>query len=475
MTVWSERLLVAALAWGALAFGAVYPWAYWPLAVVCAAVGIHAIVVTKAWSDARTRTLALALGAVAAAIAVQLVALPRWALERLSPGVESFLREYQVFYLPASVHPLSIAPSQTTVALALFFAFGVLLVGLTRAIRYMSVEWLLNQIMGLGVALALVGILQKIVINPDHPALYGFWRPLQVSNPFGPFINRNHFAGWMVMALPVVAGFSCAVFVRTHRPGSPGWAPWLRWLTTVEASRFVLIAFSALFMGMALVLTGSRSGMASVAVATLAFAYLAMRRVHTRAARVMVIGYVTLILGGAVVWAGTDVTVGRFRVAGDDAPGRLLAWTDTRHIISDFPVFGTGIGTYGNAMLVYQSFGRPTMYLQAHNDYLQLVAEGGALVAVPAVLAGILIVVTIRRRLLQAADHPAGYWIRVGAVAGLLGIAAQSAVEFSLQMPGNRVLFVTLLALALHRAPDVSRQARKSSARQPSERHAHRV
>jgi hypothetical protein len=43
--------------------------------------------------------------------------------------------------------------------------------------------------------------------------------------------------------------------------------------------------------------------------------------------------------------------------------------------------------------------------------------------------------------------------VRIGAVAGLIGILSQSLVEFSLQMPGNTLLFVVLLAIALHRPP----------------------
>ena len=45
------------------------------------------------------------------------------------------------------------------------------------------------------------------------------------------------------------------------------------------------------------------------------------------------------------------------------------------------------------------------------------------------------------------------YWMRVGATTGLLAIALQSLVEFSLQMPGNAVFCVVLLAMALHVPP----------------------
>jgi hypothetical protein len=49
------------------------------------------------------------------------------------------------------------------------------------------------------------------------------------------------------------------------------------------------------------------------------------------------------------------------------------------------------------------------------------------------------------------ASEGSAYWIRLGAVAGLLAVGVQSGVEFSLQIPGNAALFTTLCALALHR------------------------
>jgi O-antigen ligase len=165
----------------------------------------------------------------------------------------------------------------------------------------------------------------------------------------------------------------------------------------------------------------------------------------------MAAAYLGVLLVSAVTWAGVDRTVDRFGRASSDAGGRLDAWSDTVEIIRDFPAFGSGVGTYGQAMLLYQTGGRDVMYAHAHNDYLQIVAEGGLLVTLPVLVALGGVVVVVRRRLSSGDDDPLTYWVRVGAVAGLAGIAAQSVVEFSLQMPGNRVMFVLLLALAMHR------------------------
>ena len=46
---------------------------------------------------------------------------------------------------------------------------------------------------------------------------------------FGPFINRNHFAGWMVMALPIVVGYSCGVVGSLRLPQRRGVSDWLHW------------------------------------------------------------------------------------------------------------------------------------------------------------------------------------------------------------------------------------------------------
>ena len=465
MTASSERLLIATLAWGAFAFGAVYPWAYWPLAAVGAGLGVHMIQRTRGLRDPRVRTLGLALAAIALAIAAQMISLPYSLVQQLSPALDRFFHEYALSYHPASLHSLSLSSSATVVVLALFVAFALMFLGLLSAIGGRSLEWLMVQLLGLGLALAIVGIVQKAFpMDAARPLVYGFWEPQQGGNPFGPFINRNHFAGWMVMALPLVAGYSCAVIAQTWNVRERGLKAVVRWFTTVEANRFAHLGFSALLMGTSLVLTRSRSGMASFAIAVAVFALLAMREFKGRRSRVMVAVYMSLILLGAVAWAGTDDTVGRFLQARNDSSGRIGAWRDTLRIIGDFPAFGTGMGTYGQAMLIYQTEGRPVMFYQAHNDYLQVLAEGGAIVVLPVAVTVVLILAGFWRRLKPGADDVLTRWIRIGAVSGLAGIAAQSAIEFSLRMPGNMALFVVLLAIALHRGrppSDSSREHRR--------------
>jgi O-antigen ligase len=203
-------------------------------------------------------------------------------------------------------------------------------------------------------------------------------------------------------------------------------------------------------MAVSLVMTGSRSGMAAAAIAMATLLVFLWRGVRGTTRVVVTAGVVAMVLL-ATAWAGAASVASRFGRASDDIGGRVSAWRDTLQIATDFPVFGTGLGGYRRAMLVYQTTDREALYAQAHNDYLQLVAEGGLLVVVPAVLLVGLVGAGVVRRLSVSDDDQVTYWIRRGAVAGLVGMAAQSVVEFSLQMPGNAVMFVALTAVALHR------------------------
>jgi len=457
------RVLVAMLAWGALAFGATYPWAYWPLGAVALGMGITGLRATTAWQSAPLQAVAIALAAVAIAIAVQLVPLPYAAFRALSPAGHDLLNELELSYglnLP-SWHALSLYPAMTAETLVLFVVWSVFCVGLASAFVRWRLEGVVQGLVMLGVVLAVAGVIQKAAMG-EEPLIYGFWKPTYGGNPFGPFYNRNHFAGWMVMAVPVALGYACWLIETAGRGRRRAGAGWLRWATSPDASRFMLVGLSVLGMAAALVITGSRSGIGAFGLAMAVFGALVVMRLGAMGRRLAVAGLAALF-GGAIIWAGTGSTIERFSLVSADLPGRISAWRDTLRIIADFPWFGTGVGTYGQAMLAYQTGERHFTYMQAHNDYLQIVAEGGLLVAVPVVIAIIMIVRAVARRWREDDRDALTVWVRAGAVAGLVGIAAQSLFEYSLQRPGVAVLFAVLLALALHRS------SRRSGD------HAHRV
>jgi O-antigen ligase len=458
----SRLLLVAAwllVAWGALAFGAVYPWAWRPLMAGAALVGIASL-----WHcagrghGAGDRAVLTGLVLVAVAAAAQLLPLPPAVVETISPNAPRLLAEQSLAFAVLenrAAHPLSIAPVATARALLMLVALILLLGGLTRLLHVTGARTLCTWIVGLGVALAMIGVIQKAVLG-DHAfggmKIYGVWAPENpLTTPFGPFINRNHFAGWMLMCVPLALAVGLGWAERANRHRHAGWRDLIGRLSSPEAGRAQLMSIAVLVMGLSLLMTRSRSGLGCLVIAMSLAAAVAGRRLvsgRARAAAVVTIGLMLVVM---VALAGGDVAQ-RFGGAGFTEL-RPRIWRDSLAAVRDFPATGTGLNTFGAAMLTYQSSLRGVHFREAHNDYLQVLVEGGLLLAIPAAAALVALVIAIRRRFRAGRDDTMSHWLRVGAATGLTAIALQSLVEFSLQMPGNAVFSVVLMAVALHEPP----------------------
>ena len=209
----------------------------------------------------------------------------------------------------------------------------------------------------------------------------------------------------------------------------------------------------ALIMGLALVLSFSRSGITCFAIALALTGLAVARRQARRSRRAVLAGYLLFLVVLSIGWAGVDAVAARFAQVDVDLGGRMAAWNDAIHIFRDFPALGSGVNTFGTAMAVYQTSDPAVRFMEAHNDYVQLLAEGGLLVTIPAFILLLLFIREVRRRFRDDTDDQMTYWIRAGAVTGLVAIGLQEIVEFSLQMPGNAALFVTLMAVAAGKLP----------------------
>lgn len=116
-------------------------------------------------------------------------------------------------------------------------------------------------------------------------------------------------------------------------------------------------------------------------------------------------------------------------------------------IIGDFTFTGVGINSYGTATIAYASESLTLHYAAAHSDYLQLAAEGGLLVGIPALAAAAAFVRVLCARVRDGGDT---HWLRLGAIAAIAAIALQELVDFSLQIPANATLLAVVAAIAVH-------------------------
>ncbi|OGA71560.1 MAG: hypothetical protein A3G81_30305 [Betaproteobacteria bacterium RIFCSPLOWO2_12_FULL_65_14] len=449
-------LLTLTVAWGALAFGAVYQWAYRPLLIAAALTGV------LAWlrADRRAAPVAVIVAVLAtgAAIALQLLPLDHSTLARHFPGTHRILSETNFAYNAAVssgtpfAHPLSVSPGRTTIGLVFLGCTAMFVLGVSRWLTRDRLRHLAIVITAFGVVLALEGIIQRAV----SPGLvYGFWQSEQGGTAFGPFINGNHFAGWMLMGLPITLGLVAGLATRGRGRRARDWRERLLRFGQPESAGATMALFAAFVMMVALLLTLSRSAIATAPVSLALALLLTTRAVRGWAQRSAVI--VGALGAAAVAWVGIDMLATRFaQLDAVSSNARAGMWLDTWRMAQDVPLAGVGIRAYTVASLLYQTV-LPRYHVgAAHNDWLQLLAEGGLLVAAPALfLLGALIAETGRRfrEHRNANDFGTTYWIRVGAATGILAISLQSLVEFSLQMPGNTMMFAVLWAIAIAPTP----------------------
>jgi len=454
--------VVAVIAWGVLTFGGVYPWAYWPLLGGAALCGLWLLV-----SGRRSRPDLETLAIVALLLGpplVQLVAVPQQWLEAVAPKTVEFLRAIDfTFSQSTASHPLSVNAPLTRMTL-LYLAIGILwIAGLARGLRtgIIKASTLVGAVTVLAVLVAMEALAQKAMFNGK---IYWFWESqFKVAfNHFGPFVNRNHFAGWMLLALCLGSGYMGGRLAQAGARLKSGWREYFLWVGSPEASGIIATMAGLSVMAISLVWTLSRSGMAAACVA-LSILTAAGLGAHGRGWRkIIVTTAIVFAIAGAATWRGLDTVAASY---GDTRTleWRFALWGDTVAPLKDFWRLGSGLNTYGTVMILYPQSDPGVHARQAHNDYLQLAVEGGALVIVPWLLAGALLARRIPRRLFEPQDEMS-WWIRMGAVAGICGIAVQELSDFSLQIPGVALLFATCVALAVHE-PARSHSRRRTSAK----------
>ena len=128
--------------------------------------------------------------------------------------------------------------------------------------------------------------------------------------------------------------------------------------------------------------------------------------------------------------------------------GRLAVWRETWPMARDFPLTGIGVGAFERGMVIYQQSTRLIFFNHAHNEYLQVLVDGGLMLAAPATIAMLAAWWSARARL--GLDRTPMFWVRAGAASGLAAVAAQSIWDTGLRMPANAVLFAIVAAACLH-------------------------
>jgi O-antigen ligase len=308
-----------------------------------------------------------------------------------------------------------------------------------------------NFVVAFGLALAVFALIQHFTWNGN---IYWVRPNAQGGTPFGPFVNRNHFAGYMEMIIPVPLAF---VALRAARS---------------EARLFY--AFAAAVMGLSVLVSLSRGGMISLVSSLVFIASVStwmrarsrggsptvMSRLLHPASFILFVG--VAILAG-IIWVGPDPVVKRIaQDIGQEAaqggpaqaePGssqasRAVIWKDTLDMFKAHPLAGVGLGAFATAYPAYSRGDGSIEIAQAHNDYLQALADAG----VAGLALALWFVALVFRQVARGvrSRDPFVAALALGCGGGLFAMLVHSLVDFNLQLPSNALMFLLLSAAAAH-------------------------
>ncbi|MCL5023287.1 MAG: O-antigen ligase family protein [Nitrospirae bacterium] len=413
--------LLAVVIASALLFGAVEPWSL-ALVAILASYAFISFAFSARKPDGlfrEERALGLSLGAVLLYPLFQLLPLPVAALDLVHRTFGSVIT-IAPDHVPA-FHSISLYPFATETAFArlliyvMVFSVAAFGTGDTRR-AYL----LMKALAVFGFSLALFGVIQHATWNGK---IYWFRELTQGGTPFGPFVNRNHFAGFIGMIIPLSLG----VAFRSR---------------TMEDR--VLYGFFALVMAIGLFFSLSRGGIVSFFGGLLVFSFLSLTKGKSKKWLIPVFVF-AVVLAVYLLFLGISPVLERFAKTEVSGEQRLAAWQGTLAAFRDFPLFGSGLGTFQHIFKVYQPDGLYSLYDHAHNDYLELLLEAGLFGTVLAALAMFFML----RVIVNIEWTGRNLYTGAALLASITTIAIHSLVDFNLHIPSNAILFSLILGLGV--------------------------
>ena len=322
---------------------------------------------------------------------------------------------------------ISLDPFATQLAavhfLALFIFLAVLLSVTDSANRLRK---LVSVITVFGFIYAFYAILQA-VLSPNK--IYGIYES-RYGSPFGSFVNRHNFAAYMEMTLSLPLGLLFAGAVVKHKR--------LLYLTAIG------------LMGVALLLSGSRGGFVAF-LAEIIFLVILTANGKNYGQLGVKIGLagvlIAAVIAGSIFVGGESSLTRLAETAGTEnfTTNRSHIWSVTLSVIANNLPFGAGFGAFGVAYTPFDSLSGFERVEQAHNDYLQILADAGLI----GFGIGAFFLFGLFKTGFQSAKTSNIYrrGAAVGAFAGCFAVLVHSLFDFVLHTTAISVLFLALVSI----------------------------
>ena len=323
--------------------------------------------------------------------------------------------------------PLSVYPYLTKLELLRMSSYFILLFVSGQAFRtprqWRDFAWF---IVLLGFTVSVFAVLQDLTFNGK---LYWFREMRYGGMPYGPYVNRNHFAGLMELLIPV--GLAMLAVPGVRRQQMP------------------LMAVFAAMPVAALFLSASRGGIIAFGCEVIVLVILLwIRRGEKKHVFTFLVALV--LAGGLVGWLGVGQVIQRFAQIHNPevTEGRRVSMArGAYHIFKDHPWTGTGVGTIISVYPAYETAYDATIVDHVHDDHFELLAETGVL-GILCWLTFIALLVIYGFRSVSTHQDPVVRSVQLGTLVGCAGLLVHGFVDFNLHIPANALLFYLMAGMA---------------------------
>ncbi|VVM06532.1 partial O-antigen ligase, partial [Methylacidimicrobium cyclopophantes] len=391
-------------------------------------------------------------------VAFQAVPIPSNLVALLSP--ERLRLEQESAHLLGTRSPfffaLSVDPEETRRYLWEFAGIALYTVLLWNVVTDRDrLRRLLLVMIGNGAALTLFAIVQRATWNG---AIY--WvRTVKGGDTFGPYVNRTHMGGLLLLIIPLGLGFLSAEAARRPKGERFDWRAWVR-MPVRELFERLFLPLLLLIMAASVLTSKSRGALASLLLALLLMAlWFASRGREERSGLLGVAGFTVAGLLAAL-WISADLFLGATeRLVGealDPKEGsRLAIWSQALGLWKRFPLAGSGMGTFEPAFnLVRKVFPGNHAVTHAESDFVQLLCDTG-LVGLGLALWLFSALVFAGSRSLTKAEGRSRQRLVLGGLIALVAAAVQGIANFDLSIMANW-LYVAAAVVVMGRAGELA-------------------
>lgn len=384
-------------------------------------------------------------------VAVQVIPWPAFIVSALSPGAAAFRSDFHPLFSGGGFLTFSLVPARTLQAALELLPYVIVAFLVVRTVVHRNqIRRILTVCVAMGFFQAFYGLFE---LSRSNPRILFYKKIYNLDSLTGTFINRNHLSGYLEMILPLAIGLVLAR-IDFFAVAGKGLRDKILQFGGKGASQNVLATLAAVVMAIGIVLSRSRSGAFALVfgfvlflgLTVLYFGKLRARQVWMRNFLTVTVWIIILLS----IYVGIGATIQRF---GDDnllTGGRPVYWKNVLGMIGQFPLVGTGLGSFG---YVYPAFEETQsvsegVLLHAHNDYLEFFAELGA--AGMLLFAGALFLFLYKGFMMwRTRVNPEMKALALGGYVSIFLILFHSLTDFNLQIPANRLLFAVVLGVTL--------------------------